>query len=464
MAGTLQITDGTTTINLLNTSAGLYIEDGGWKPAVAKEDENGDYEDMIEVITCTWTEATDDDRAETLKDIKRLDRKAREHWRKRKVDGWVWLVASTHSETDTRYAIIKSIDIKELDPRHWAANGPVKVTLVIKHVLWWGIAPNGTPTTVVNAETVYNKSDGDGDNWVTVAAADVTGDAPAIAIITVDPDANGHNSHLIVARKRGSTTDLNVFNPWLNANDELDRTHAADTAAPDDVRANFSADSTARWAIAAADIPEFEGEYMVYLVGRNSSDLSTPTALLVPDGYSSTTGYYDSVEMVGGNFSSGWGDLVGWFYLGKLTVPFRQFIPGKTYSENYEVNLYVDYQGHTVYAYALALVPIDDAVFSVRSGEARDLGGNGDNLVLDGRYNTIYLVDGSGDLVNYTTASPYGKFMTLEPGQNNRLYFFRYGGYDVGTGVWVAEQTAVNRSADITVQIIPRYTSLRGND
>ena len=463
MAGTLQITDGTTTINLLNTSAGLYIEDGGWKPAVAQEDENGDYLDMIEVITCTWTETNDDDRAETLKDIKRLDRKAREHWRKRLVDGWVWLVANTHSETDTRYAIIKSIDIKELDPRHWAANGPVKVTLVIKHILWWGIAPNGTPTTVVNAETIYNKSDGDGDNWVTVAAADVAGDAPAIAIITVDPDTNGHFSHLTIARKRGSTADLNVFNPWLNADDELDRTHQADSLGPDDVRAIFTADSVGRWAIAAADIPEYQGEYLIYLVSLSSAS-GGEKAKVHAAGYNATTSPNELKSIAGIYQISSGGTWQIWTNLGNVQIPYKQFVPNMTYADNFEISLYVDYDSATVYAYAIALIPIDDAVFDVRSAKNNSLAGVTNNLVIDGRYETIYTVNGSGNLTTYASPGPFGRFITLEPNQNNRLYFFRHGNFDSLTSERVDPVTLLNYSAAVTVQMIPRYTSLRGND
>lgn len=450
MASTLQITDGTTTVNLLNTT-GLYLKENGWKAAVAQEDENGDYQDMIEVITCTWMETTDDDRAETLKKLKRLDRKAREHWRKRLVDDWVWLEASTHSETDTRYAIIKSIDVKELDSRHWQANQPSEITLVIKHVLWWGIAPNGTPTTVVSSTTVANKEVSTTHNHVQITPANVKGDAPALAIIEIDR-VTGLGYHSTISRKRGSSSDLDNYISNLTVNADL-RSGSGLTINAD---ATLPGGQYGRWSgttigIAYFDIPNdleyFSGYYQLYAICRAS--VADTITIAYDSGYNTSFGTPRKGNVTVPQTFAGWYSV----YLGSIEILQRGLAPNRSSPTEYVIGITCTKAASSNFDIALLwLVPSDDGIFYVEDAN-RSSGGVYRTTVLDGAVQRAYAVDGS-NIITDNNMTYRGQFLELEPNTNQRYYFLQGAGsfYDASD------------TSSIVVKAIYRYTSLRGND
>lgn len=460
MASTLQITDGTTTVNLLNTS-GLYLKEKGWKPAVAQEDENGDYLDMIEVITCTWMETDDDSRAETLKTLKRLDRKAREHWRRRLVDGWVWLAAATHSETDTRYGIIKSIDIKELDTRHWAADGPVEVKLVIKHILWWHVAPNGTPATVVSSTSVANKEVSTTHNHVQITAANVKGDAPALALIELVRSAGDFipGFPYVISRRRGASADLDNFISNLTVNADLlsgsGLTINADAKLPGGQYGRWSSTTdtnTARFAL-PNDTEYFAGTYHLYVLCRAGAD-NLATVSFYPVYSTSVPTPYQPKQPVQASALP----TLEWqsYYVGTINILPRGIVSGYTSPAEYTIGIKCEKSGSVNFDLAgVWLVPAYDGIFQV--DEFYRPASTFHTTVIDGRAERAYAV--LSGAVTKANMGYQGRFITLEPNTNQRLYFYQAITDFSADPYWDPTQVA-----NVTVKAIYRYTSLRGND
>lgn len=448
MAGVLKITDGTTTINLLDNT-GLHLARGGWRPAVAQEDENGAYLPMIEVVSCVWTETDDDSRAETIKTIKRLDRKAREHWRKRKINEYVWLEASTHSETNTRYGAIRSIDIKELDSEHWGPDGIVDLKLVITHELWWHIAPNGAAATVVDGVTIENKADSSNDNYVEISAANAKGDAPALAIIELD---NVTDRHYITLRRED---DLGDFITYLNWADHEKGgsgfTTNADASLPGGEYGRLGGTTDANYAqfVFPANLAAFLGQYLVYALCRTNT--ATETALRYGFALLNTS----APQQYGEGVVKWDGATTSWFahYLGKISLlqdgtPQGASAPADaTISVQFDksVSCNADLAG-------VALVQVNQGIFF--AGQPSQ----GDKKIIDGRAERVYSQETTGEIARQSV--PYqGQFIQIEPGETQRLYFFG-AAFDVPVFPgWDATDTYT-----VTVKLIYRYTSLRGND
>lgn len=439
MAGTLQIKSDDVTVDLLD-STGLYIDLNGWEPAVAIEDENGDYEDIVDVITCNWNETNDDDRAETLKSIKKLDRQAQRYWRRRQLDKAVWLRVKTHSETDHRNAIIKRIDIQNLHHRHWSGDGPSKLTLAITHTLWRRIEPGGTPTTVVNNVGIYNIDDADGgDDHVTITSAQAKGDAPALAEIRYGFFA----SDLVVGTKRGSIADLDDFeNQFIPAN-ELDLTWTG----TDNDELGGSSDATARWTI-VSDLDHYDGTYLVYAIAAaNSAD---KVQIRFQHGFNGDT--KEVGEYVEVNDDEDGSQMHPRYYLGRFTIPRKRFIPGRTPPTDYEVELHIDKSASVTFKLkAVVLIPADDQIFAVSSTQEHT-----DNIYMDGIYEETY-IESVLNIMTGDQVSPEGRYIKIEPGENTRLYFLTAFGES-------EPKRAYRLQSFVTIRIIPQYTSLRGDD
>lgn len=444
--GVLQITDGTDTIDLLDTN-GLYVARGGYAPKVAYQDEIGEWGDLSETISLWNNLKSEDDRAPDFQKMMRLARKARRYSRENRLDDMVWIAASRHTETNTRYAIIKNLGINQLSPRHWSARNKVPMTIsIIREGAWRGVAPNATPTEVLASTTIEYYTDGASNvAYVDVPAANVPGDADALTQIEISP--SGPTGYVVPQYYLSARSSVNnALNPWFNANDELDNTadQATDAYAPDNTKLSISgsSDVTLRWTIPAADMPHYYGSFAAYAVCKASSD-DVITIRYRDEGQS---GGYVAVD----DYTS---IYFGIHYLGQFALPHGGKMPtAYQTAADYTIRLDVDKASTTIDFdfYSLVLLPVEQIQYIQALG-ARSL--------LDGDLEIAIDLNTSDELLSGSPAPARGSFISLPPNETTRIWLL--GGFTQGSpAAHVAPYG--DETMDIVVRAIPRYSALRG--
>lgn len=447
MAAVLKVTDGTDEVSFLDPST-LYITE--WRQQIAPELASGEFEDVVEAIRCAWMQTTDDTRDAIIQTLMKLAGKARDFHRMRKLFQWVWLEARTHSESNSRYAVLRDIFPKELDKRHWGPNGPVDlIPLLTREGLWRGIAPNGTPTTGVSATTIYNKQDTDGNNFVTLPDSSAVGDAPGLVIFEMEPGASTSQvQNFIVARKSGtSQSDLDDFVPHLDTLLEADNAllRVADTNAPDDYRLDITTTTTLRWPLTSATrkLSNYAGEYLVYALIDTVNGGGSAT-LRLRHGQNYVASATIAPSDVGSPATAN--------YLGRVTIPGGIYNPVLSNPLGYDIYLDVTITPtFTVRFFDLWLIPISEgAVFSVRNAALTS-----GVLVINGDLEAVFEQTTGGVYQQSSSLAPEvgGRYLQYKPGLYNRYYFFWTG---------LGELAVPNWDASLTVKIIPRFRTLRG--
>jgi hypothetical protein len=118
----LKITDGTTTVNLINTGNGFLLSD--WRPAIAPVKDDGvwqsnslsdgrrmvlqRWDNVVETFVMHVRNCNQDDTIEQMQDLRRLLQSAVEYWTSEHKVSPVWIEARAPNETNTRYALIYS--------------------------------------------------------------------------------------------------------------------------------------------------------------------------------------------------------------------------------------------------------------------------------------------------------------------------------------------------------------------
>lgn len=450
------------TLSFLNAS-GAYLTNKGFRQAIAHPDELGVYPDIEDVILLDWMQTDDDARDTTMRTLQKLGAQARENVRKRKLGNHVWLECSTHSETSTRYAIVKDIIVPDLDERHWGPGGPSRLAVhIIREGLWRHIAPNSTSYTSLATGTIYPYTDATNENYLDVNATDnILGDAPSLNIIELDGSVD-NNARLIIATKSGTAASLNNFNPFFNANDELDNaaSQQADTNAPDDINLTLtgSGDVTLRWNITGANLTYYSGSYLVYVVGVASADGAMSVAF---QHGAPTVGYYETGDYVPVN--TAFGSNNHFLYLGRFTLPLPgAIIPGYAYTANYSIELEVDKSSSVTFTfYSLILIPVDEQVFRVLAQGAPN------KLRIDSNLERTFYLGASDQLLAEPPPTTLGRYIQLQPILDpladvyHRVFFFKSWYYDTDDEEYY--QFRIDDSA-VTIEAICRYTALRGDD
>lgn len=451
MAGTLTITDGTTTVDLYDTTA-LHLSRDGWKPAVAAENAAGDgYEDVTEVIKCEWGQTTDNTRDATIQAINRLAARATENTRRRKITEPVYLWVGTPSETNKRYAIIKNIYSPELDPGHWGPDQPITLTLLInREGDWRYLAPNTSPqsSTSLVSGTITNQSAGATVNYLDVAAARVLGDALAAPILQVTALTALQKNMLIAVRSRPVLADVTAFNPHFNAVDFGDTTYiAADAAAPGGrkwSRTTVGAATMTNYVALPAGLSVYAGSFIVYaVVQANTANMSLQVGHSTATAFAKNATPATAVPATTNHMP---------LYLGRITLPPSGAIPGVNNPANYYLNFKVTWTGGGTFSMRnVYIVPVDDGVFSLDNPDLA--------FFVDSLRERAWNVDNSGSPTNaYMDAAPTprGRYLRLKPNQNHRIMFF-FNQTDAAGGVNPAHTATVN------VRAVLRCLAIRGN-
>lgn len=447
--GTLTLTDGTTSVNFLDTS-GLHITRGGYRQAVGNLDPlTGDMPDVEDTLNCVWMTTTDDSRDTVWMNLKRLAKKAQEYRRFRKPNDEVWLSIQTHSETNTRYHIVSNVVVNELDHRHFGPNNPVDLIVKItREGAGRAIPPGSTLTTIQAAVTKYMKNDSDGNNGITIA--NVPGDVDMLTQISIDPGATTPIpvNYMVACVAFGGSTLATDFDPLFEATDEADNAakQVADANAPDDTILRFTADGTMRWNLSTGSrnfLAYTNKDYLVFAAVNGSGAGSCTLQFSHGQGYITQ----DPVTV------SSAGSPATLHYLG------RHRIPGGKYNSNlsepsggYSIYLDVDITGtYQLDFFQMWLVPIGNLM------ELRNAAVDTDGVVvLDGVIGLAYETTSGGEW-RQSSASTWdarGNFITLEPGLYNRVFVFLSG----LNGLLVP-----NWSYSVTIKGNARFTGIRGN-
>lgn len=175
---TLKITDGTTTVNLLDPDSGILLD--SWIPALPGWKSGGVYtnnqltdgrilqdahrDNITESMTLNVRNTSMDAVIRDSQNLRRLLEKAVQYWTTNWQNDPVWIEAKGKEETNTRYAVIVNYatpsDVNPyaqpfaaMQSSPYLMNG---LTLVLEHQPWTGNEP-GTGTAVqLNTEHTYN--------------------------------------------------------------------------------------------------------------------------------------------------------------------------------------------------------------------------------------------------------------------------------------------------------------------
>ena len=432
MAITLQITDGTDTVDF-NDGSNLAL-------AEAFQMNVGDGS-VSELLNAGWYPDVDTDaKAVITKAYNRLIRKAILHYSERRIDRAVWLVWKPEDQTDTQYAKVQGGgEVEVVNHTIGGLRGGRFAPDIIREGEWRSAPPDGTAgTSVVSSSTIYNKSDADGNNWVDVPSR--TNDATGLLAVTLD---SGLVSDYLIAMKRGTTAFLNRFNPHFNpASQSSAHSTTADALAPDNFRIDITADNTITWLIDGDDMAAYAGNYLVYAVNYQSSGAGSIQARFTT---TYTTGEYKAVG------TSVTDDLL---YLGAFSLPGTEVNPFVTPAAGDDLTIGVDYDvigTATVGFFGLFLVPVDISPMKVEL-EGTLTGTN--ELVVNGVTETAYTVNASGEATYADTrAVVTGQYLTSLGGTVNRLFFYQWSDTNYGH----------NTSTVIDVTVVDRFLGLRGN-
>lgn len=447
MAAVLKLTDGNDELSLLDAS-NLYIQE--WYQQIAPKLADGEYGDVEEQIKLAWMQTSDDSRDTTLQTLDRLAERADEYWRKRKMDGRVWIESRTHSETNSRYALLKAINPKKLDTRHWGPNRPINFeTQFTREGAWRGVQPNTSPSAIVSATTIYNKNDSDGNNWVTINDTDAKGGPPGLVIFELDPGTDAplpQNFIIAHAPTNTSLSEVNDFVTHFDAMMELDNNanRKTNTGAADDTMIEVTADTTLRWNLTSASrkLRNYAGEYLIYCVYHHSGAGSATMQFRHGNNY--VAGPEVACSSVGSPGTAA--------YLGRTRIPGGIYNP--TLLDN-DYNLYLDIDITGVFTFRfldLWVIPVTkSAPFVVRKADL-----SSGVLAVNGDYERTYeqTTGGLHQQTSSTAPETQGRYLTYEPGKYNRYHFF-----------WTSngELALPNYNMSVTVRIIPRFRALRGN-
>lgn len=455
MAASLSLTDGTTTVSLLDTAA-LHMARRGWRPKVAVENAAGDdYDDVIEVVKLSWMQTTDDARDSTIQSIHKLARKAREYIRQRRVTGPVWLQANTPSETNVRYALVKNIEVGELDDWHYGPSQPVQLTLTItREGAWRSIAPNTHPTShtaLISTQTIYNSvvTASGYKNYYDVAPS---GDALALPIVYFAAGVPAPSEIIVALRSRENAADVTPFNPHFNAaNFGSTGTLVADASAPGGQA--WSATTTAatqytNYVPLPAALAYYTGTFLIYAVVKTVS-----TGV-----WQMQAGHGFSTSFSASSKTAAPVDIIGTTYhqpvcLGRITMPSSGALPGMVSPSNYYITLSMNRPvagtSATFSVRNIFIVPVDDGVINVSSLSQR-------YTLIDSTVERAWHFDPPTSEYLQSNPRVRGRYLKLKPGWTTRIMFFWTMG-DAVTGVVYSDFLYSLCFASL------RYLALRGD-
>jgi len=435
MAITLQITDGTDTVDF-NDGSNLHLG--------AAFQMNVGEGAVTEQIIAGWANSLDADaKAVISKKFNRLIRKAILHYREQRIDRAVWLVWKPDDQTDTQYAKVMGggeVEVVKHTIGGWG--GGYFNPTIIREGAWRSVAPDGTAGAALSTQTANNRVTASParENWADIPSSR-TNDAPALLSINLTPGGTGY-TNVLIGMKRGTESDLDNFNPHFNPDDQTSAIAETtpSTNAPNDVEINISASSSVTWDIADTDLPYYVGSYNVYAVTYQDSGAGSYRARFI---VGSQTGQWKDVGTTA---------ATNLLYLGSFNIPGVPVNPFLDFNTSSDLEIELEYEETgtaTCVLYGLFLVPTDIPPFELEFASGTNAN---DEILIDGVNELTLHLDINGDV--YTTeVTNKGRFPVSYGGTTNRLFF-----YSSGTSGYIH---TMSLGVDITV--VDRFLGLRGN-
>lgn len=157
-------------------TAGLYLKRGGYKQKGAEEVRDGVWADLEETAVFLWVDEVID--TAVLQALNRLGLRARQNQNPSSTNygllkNQVILQVRADNETGTRYAVLRSLRISELEPDHWRPNATPNVKLEwIREGVWRDVPPDPAEMATVVDGVTLDMYHNDGDtkrNFVIVS-------------------------------------------------------------------------------------------------------------------------------------------------------------------------------------------------------------------------------------------------------------------------------------------------------
>lgn len=468
---TLKIYSGKTAVSVnLDDGADLYLARNGWKQSGPNPGPAGVWYDVEEKMKAEFVDASDAERAAVLSNLARLAAEAaalqdgghRDHLNPA---AHVAVEAKTPTESATRWALLRDLFVPELDAAHYGQRHTRLDLELTREGLWRGIKPGLSPTTL--AATTITSLDGIGNGTaVTINPANIAGDAPGLAVITLMPQNSNHVFYTRVCRRLGlSTAALNTFTPFLwledasasNLPSGLTDVEDLFTGADDPSLLPVSqcympGASEGGWASWNVDPQAYHGQFSVMLIyATDSADTDPQVSAYVYHGMI-TTLVNDEVALVAG---STWGIRS----LGQIKIPHAvDSVRGGLPTSSYKIQVQIE-SGALNHAAAIAgivLVPDDPPGF-----ECSVMGITNIVTVIDGEIERFYRTVG-GNLSAYTEGAGVGlagPYPTVAPGWYNRFLFLPYYNAAKNTGTFVPLPAPIT-AYSLNIGVIPRYQYL----
>lgn len=445
----LLISNGTTTVDLYSLT-GLHLRRRGWSPALALENEAGDdYEDVTEriIVNATGSVIT------SIQNLHRLAIQARAYQRQRQVVEPVWIEARNSRESNSRFALVKSINLPELSDRFYGpTNQSLPLTIYItREGAWRAVAPNTAPGSYASliSGTVQNSWAFPNSNRLTIPASSAIGDAHALPVIQMTFSDLAQKT--IVALKTGATdAAISSFRSHFNASEFTIGTYlVADAAAPGGQKweravsgSGFMDNFAPLPSPVNVTFPAFAGSYMVFAVARSTAN--NVVTLAVGQGTNAAASAYNLNQYVKVPMSTDYLPV----YLGRKVIPPSGRLPGMSSPANYYLSLRASWDGSATFGLRnLFIVPVGEGVVSLESDLAQL------NATIDSVLERAWFADTSGNYVDSVPAMR-GRYLRLRPGRSNQLHFFWH--REDGKGGVVAADTI---SGNIRAAI--RYLGVR---
>jgi hypothetical protein len=521
------------TCNLMSTGqTGITLKTDGWSPNIPSLKDSGVWADspisdgrqlisgvnanVTESMQLTITGSTFQEAALFLSQLRQMTQDARDFWQSNAQINPVYLKWWASCGAGAQYALIYNMDFK---PEYVQAPVPtISVTLTIERECFWRSLPPGAnpkqwryefynqvysiaksrigdatgADDLISAVSVSNKSEFNAaftslisSNFITIPAALIPGDAPALMTLAIDSMDTTRFNIIIGKKTLKIAIPTYVQNVNFNAADGTLGTNAtlvndagavkgAGAANAQRVEVSFAtATNQLRWRSNGGTVTSILnrqiGQYQVFLRCRQNGGAIGDITMYLRGGLQILSDS-DGVKMnvvyppaiAGGGASTNWG-LVN---MGTITLPqqpSKARVSANSSSSsglNTESNV-LDFGlfalrsagAGVLYVCDLILIPIDEGGMTI---EATDASGNPALYYDNTGYYTHGTPDemyGNGFPINDKLAKLTGSGIQLTPNIENRLYVATYD---------ASNQSQVADTMRCFVDIIPRWCGIRG--
>lgn len=538
---------GLTSVDLLtqNQQSGWSLDaENGWNPAIPALKGGGVWADsavssgrqllsneegnVLETMQLTVIGNTVPDLAAHLSKMSKMIQAARDFWATFFQIEPIYLKWHAVGAPGPQYALIYNIEMAIVEPEIYSATVR-DITLTIEREPYWrGIAPganpklwkltkDGTQPTTANqafsasagnikTETLQNRREWNttqtavvSDNTLTIPAADIPGDAPAlVSLYAVPANSPGTTTRLFIyqtskpqsylARNGGTRRAFQILNAG-DANVGTDTTIAADTGAPQSnsvaagrrTQTTFATATEQRrvyWRLdteTAVDMASFRGRYACFLRTRLSASSTVTMRLRFAGEDPSVVGYVTlPLQTFVDATAGGTGNTSQWsvVYMGQISLPFDnrrtsvgqnglgQWIPNDP-AYNLGIELLVARTGGATNMYVadLIMIPIDETGIELALpslSSAYDILYDNTGYITHGvpESGAILVADSGTAVPNAqgTAIEIIGQDLTLQPGVDNTIGILL-----VGTNLL----SQIDWTVDFGLSLVPRWRGVR---